>query len=495
MALALNDRVKQTGTANTTVSFTLSGSSAGFQSFAVVGDGNTTYYSATDASGNWEVGIGTYSTTGPTLTRTTILSSSNTGSAVTFSGAVEVFVTYPSEKSVNLDGSGNLVFNGSTTTTNLKLGNNLDTNGYSVIGGNYGGNQLVLPVGFGPYLQALYEGNVNIAVGTSGSVAYTSTFDQYGNLKTNSVTQAIEKTTSAAGITTLTPASPHFQILTGTTTQTYKLPDASTLATGTSWIFDNDSTSNLTVTDNTGATVDVVAAGGYSTVFLEANATVAGEWGRFGMLPNEINWGTNSLDLASTVITGGVWNGGTIPTGYGGTGLTSFSSGGALYATSTSALATGTLPITAGGTASTSLAANNVLLGNGTSALQVVAPGTSGNVLTSNGTTWASTAPSSGITVTDDTSTATAIYPTLTSATSGSISGVSVTSTKFKFVPSTGTMTSSNLEASNGMIVNSNTVSANYSIPSGSSALAAGPITVASGVSVTVPSGSRWVIL
>jgi hypothetical protein len=101
MALALADRVQQSGTANTTVSFTLSGSVTGFQSFAVVGNGNTTYYAATDASGNWEVGIGTYSTSGPTLTRTTILSSSNSGSAVTFSGTVNVFVTYPSGKSVN----------------------------------------------------------------------------------------------------------------------------------------------------------------------------------------------------------------------------------------------------------------------------------------------------------------------------------------------------------------------------------------------------------
>jgi hypothetical protein len=107
MALALADRVQQSGTANTTVSFTLSGSVAGFQSFAVVGNGNTTYYAATDASGNWEAGIGTYATSGPTLTRTTILSSSNSGSAVTFSGTVNVFVTYPSSKSVNLDASGN----------------------------------------------------------------------------------------------------------------------------------------------------------------------------------------------------------------------------------------------------------------------------------------------------------------------------------------------------------------------------------------------------
>jgi len=103
MALALKDRVQETGTANTTVSFTLSGAVSGFQSFAVVGNSNTTYYSATDASGNWEVGIGTYSTTGPTLTRTTILASSNSGSAVTFTGTVNVFVTYPSGKSVNLD--------------------------------------------------------------------------------------------------------------------------------------------------------------------------------------------------------------------------------------------------------------------------------------------------------------------------------------------------------------------------------------------------------
>ena len=51
------------------------------------------------------------------------------------------------------------------------------------------------------------------------------------------------------------------------------------------------------------------------------------------------------------------------------------------------------LPITSGGTGASSLTANNVLLGNGTSALQVVAPGTSGNVLTSNGTTWVSSTP------------------------------------------------------------------------------------------------------
>ena len=118
MALTIADRVQQTGTANTTVSFTLTSTATGYQSFTVVGNGNTTYYSAFDASGNWEVGIGTYAT-GGTLTRTTILSSSNSGSAVTFSGSVTVFVTYPSEKSVNLDASGNATALGTVASATL----------------------------------------------------------------------------------------------------------------------------------------------------------------------------------------------------------------------------------------------------------------------------------------------------------------------------------------------------------------------------------------
>jgi hypothetical protein len=108
MALQLADRVQVTATANTTISFTLGSAVTGYQSFSALTNGNTTYYAATDASGNWEVGLGTYSTTGPTLTRTTILTSSNSGSAVTFSGTVTVFITYPSGKSVNLDASGNV---------------------------------------------------------------------------------------------------------------------------------------------------------------------------------------------------------------------------------------------------------------------------------------------------------------------------------------------------------------------------------------------------
>lgn len=136
MALVLADRVQQTGTANTTVSFSLTGSVIGFQSFTVIGNGNTTYYSATDATGNWEVGIGTYAT-GGTLTRTTILASSNSGSAVTFSGTVNVFVTYPSERSVNLDQSTSTANAPQFNATNgLHLNNNTISTAYTIPSGS-----------------------------------------------------------------------------------------------------------------------------------------------------------------------------------------------------------------------------------------------------------------------------------------------------------------------------------------------------------------------
>jgi len=109
MALVLADRVKETTTTAGTGTVTLLGASAGFQSFAVIGDANTTYYTIAGQS-EWEVGIGTYTSSGTTLARTTVLSNSSgtQPSALSFSaGTKDVFVTYPSGKSVNLDASGN----------------------------------------------------------------------------------------------------------------------------------------------------------------------------------------------------------------------------------------------------------------------------------------------------------------------------------------------------------------------------------------------------
>jgi hypothetical protein len=109
MALVLKDRVKETTTTTGTGTITLSGGATGFQAFSVIGDGNTTYYCiAGQGTSEFEVGIGTYTLSGTTLSRDTILSSSNAGLAVNFSaGTKDVFVVYPAGKSVNLDASGN----------------------------------------------------------------------------------------------------------------------------------------------------------------------------------------------------------------------------------------------------------------------------------------------------------------------------------------------------------------------------------------------------
>jgi len=111
MALVVKDRVKETTTSTGTGTITLGGASPGFQSFAVIGNGNVTYYVITDQqTGDWEVGIGTYTSSGTTLSRTTVLESSNAGSLVSFSaGSKDVFVTYPAERSVYLDTAGSAV--------------------------------------------------------------------------------------------------------------------------------------------------------------------------------------------------------------------------------------------------------------------------------------------------------------------------------------------------------------------------------------------------
>jgi hypothetical protein len=98
MPLVLKDRVKETTTTTGTGTITLDGAAVGFQAFSAIGDGNQTYYTINDVT-DYEVGIGTYTASGTTLSRDVILESSNSGSAVNWgAGVKDVFVTYPAEK-------------------------------------------------------------------------------------------------------------------------------------------------------------------------------------------------------------------------------------------------------------------------------------------------------------------------------------------------------------------------------------------------------------
>ena len=173
MALVLPDRVQQTGKANTTVSFTLVSTISGFQSFASVGDGNSTYYAATDTANNWEVGVGTYTASGTLLTRSVILSSSNSGSAVTFVGTVTVFVTYP----------GSVFFNpavpsaiGTTTpaagTFTTLIGGGGSTNYQQVSGAATGKGVVQSVLGADANIAQVFQskgaGAIDLAAGSSG---------------------------------------------------------------------------------------------------------------------------------------------------------------------------------------------------------------------------------------------------------------------------------------------------------------------------------------
>ena len=120
MALVLKDRVKETTTTTGTGAISLGGAVANFQAFsAVLSDADTTYYAIIDVTNSdYEIGLGTYSSGGNTLARTTILESSNGGSAVSFgAGSKNVFIAYPAEKSVYLDDSNQLVINSTAVTS------------------------------------------------------------------------------------------------------------------------------------------------------------------------------------------------------------------------------------------------------------------------------------------------------------------------------------------------------------------------------------------
>lgn len=150
MALVLANRVRETTTTTGTGTVTLAGAVTGYQSFSAIGNANTTYYTISgQGTSEWEVGIGTYTSSGTTLSRDTVLASSNSGSLVSFSaGTKDVFVTYPSNKAIYSDASSNVtlpgaligpasasVFNTVSTTVNafgaattLNIGNSGGTN-------------------------------------------------------------------------------------------------------------------------------------------------------------------------------------------------------------------------------------------------------------------------------------------------------------------------------------------------------------------------------
>jgi hypothetical protein len=150
MALVLKDRVQVTSTTTGTGTFTLGSAVAGFQDFSVIGDGNTTYYVIANGT-DWEVGLGTYTDSGTTLSRDSILESSNSGSAVDWpAGIKNVFVTYPAEGAVTatdvqtltnktISGASNtLTVDGTISVGFLSIPQNSQSAAYTLVAGDAG---------------------------------------------------------------------------------------------------------------------------------------------------------------------------------------------------------------------------------------------------------------------------------------------------------------------------------------------------------------------
>ena len=156
MPLVVKDRVNETSTTTGTGTFTLAGAVTGFQTFAAIGDGNTTYYAIVLQGGSeFEVGLGTYTSSGTTLSRDTILSSSNSNNAVNFSaGTKNVFCDYPAPKAVYGDAT-NTAFAAQIAASNGLLMNNMTV-----------GTTFTIPTGY----SAMAVGPVTISGGVTITV-------------------------------------------------------------------------------------------------------------------------------------------------------------------------------------------------------------------------------------------------------------------------------------------------------------------------------------
>jgi hypothetical protein len=268
MALIVKDRVQEITTTVGTGTLTLGGAVLGFQSFAAIGNGNTTYYAISDPiTGDWEVGIGTYTASGTTLSRDTVLSSSTGASPVSFAaGAKNVFCTYPSERAIYLDSAGSYpvqnTFNTLNATTAVLTAGTISTtpsSGTDIVNKTYVDTLVATGIHFHEPVRVESPINLNATYnnGTSG----------VGATLTNAGTQV------ALVIDGVTLSVADRVLISQQTTQTqngiYVVTDVGSGATN--WILTRSSDADTYVI----ASANGLSEG--STVFVQQGATAAGD--------------------------------------------------------------------------------------------------------------------------------------------------------------------------------------------------------------------------
>jgi hypothetical protein len=476
MALVLKDRVQETSTTAGTGTLTLAGAVAGFQSFAAIGNGNTTYYSIVDSvAGTWEVGIGTYTSSGTTLSRDTVLSSSSGTSLISFAAnSKSVFCTYPSEQGVWLDASGKVVQTnyGAITATSIALTTgtiSTTPSGDTDIANKLYVDNTLNSVNYhaaANYATTADLGTVTYNNGTSGVGATITKTSPFATLSIDGASPSVGQrilvknetsgqyngvytvTNVGSGVAgwVLTRASDYDQTGTGANEIApgdYIFVISGTANANTAWIQSTDLPITIGTTPIT--FVQVAGTGTYAAgtgltltanTFSITNTGTAGTYGSASTVPvfvtnaqGQVTSVTNtsiaisgsqvtSGTIASAQISGsytgitgvgtiatGVWNGTSITTAYGGTGVSTYTAGDMLYyaaGTAMSKLAIGSANyvLTSSGTAPQYVAQSTLSVGTASTATNVA--GGAANQIhyqSSSGVTAFATAPSSSGTV------------------------------------------------------------------------------------------------
>ena len=172
MALILADRVQETTSSTGTGTLILSGAVSGFQSFSAVGDGNTTYYTIVSGT-DWEVGIGTYTSSGFTLSRDTVYDSSAAGSKISVVSGATVFCDYPSDRALHL-GNTSLIASLGTITSGVWNGSVIGASYIATLNQNTTGSAATLTTP-----RAIYGNNFDGSAGLTNVIA--STYGGTGN--------------------------------------------------------------------------------------------------------------------------------------------------------------------------------------------------------------------------------------------------------------------------------------------------------------------------
>ena len=473
MALVVKDRVKETTATTGTGTLTLAGASAGFQSFSVIGDGNVTYYAIFDvATGDWEVGVGTYTASGTTLSRDTVLESSSAGSLVSFgAGSKDVFVTYPAERAVYLDTAGSAV-------TTLDVGT-----------------------------LGVTTANISTANITAGTV---STTPASGTDITN---KTYVDTLAASGLHYHTPVRVESPDSAGSLNATYNNGTAGVGATLT-----NAGTQVALVIDgvtlNTNDRVliynqtnqyengvyTVTNTGSGSTNWVLTRATDADTYDPFS--PNSLGQGDAFFVTSGNTGAGETYICNTVGTITFGTTAITFAqiSSAQIYSAGTGLTLSGTqFSITnTGVSANTYGSASSVPVTTVNAQGQIT--GVTNTAIAINGSAVSGDISGNAATATTATNIAGGGAGQLPYNTGSGATSFLAAGTSGQLLQSNGTsapswVASPGAQAGGVIYENSLTISSNYTLTAGKNGFSVGPITVNSGVSVTVPSGQRWVVI